>query len=143
VRFWDASAVVPLLVGEDRSDQADLLHAEDRAVVVWWGTRVEVTSALARQQRDGAFSAGGLAAATSRLRRLAASWIEVPATEPVREQALRLLRIHPLRAGDALQLAAALVTAEFRAESLEFVTFDARQAEAARLEGFAVLGRPF
>ena len=36
-------------------------------------------------------------------------WTEVPPIERVRDQASRLLRVHPLRAADALQLAAALV----------------------------------
>ena len=139
MRFWDASAIVPLLVQEQLSPRADTLLAEDRAIVTWWGTMVECSSALARQHRDHGLDLGGLQSATARLRRLALSWIEVPAVQPVREQALRLLRIRALRAGDAVQLAAALVTAEFRPDTLEFVTFDTRQATAAELEGFRVL----
>ena len=67
-------------------------------------------------------------------------WTEVTALEPVRRYAERLVETHPLRAGDALQLAAAIVAAEERPDSLEFVTFDRRQAEAAEREGFRVLG---
>jgi len=58
--------------------------------------------------------------------------------EEVRRQARRLLRVHPLRAADALQLGAAIVWAG-RYEGREFVSLDARLREAARLEGFAVL----
>ncbi len=60
--------------------------------------------------------------------------------EPFRRYAERLVETHPLRAGDALQLAAAIVAAEERPDSIEFVTFDRRQAEAAEREGFRVLG---
>jgi hypothetical protein len=41
---------------------------------------------------------------------------------------------------DALQLAAALVAAEGKATALPLVTLDRRLGEAARLEGFSVLG---
>jgi uncharacterized protein len=139
VRFWDASAIVPLLVREPQSDRVDAILAQDRTVVVWWGTVVECTSALLRQRRDGALDPRGLTAATARLRRLATSWIEVQPGDHVRDHALRLLRIHRLRAGDALQLAAALIAADTRPDTIEFVTLDARQAEAAEREGFRVV----
>jgi predicted nucleic acid-binding protein len=67
-------------------------------------------------------------------------WTEVAAIEPVRRHAERLVEAYPLRAADALQLAAAVVAAEERPETLDFVTFDARQGEAAEREGFRVLG---
>jgi hypothetical protein len=53
----------------------------------------------------------------------------------VREQALRLLRVHTLRAADALQLAAALEWAGAPTDA-DFVTFDDRLREAAVREGF-------
>jgi predicted nucleic acid-binding protein len=56
-----------------------------------------------------------------------------------RRNAERLLQKYPLRAADAHQLGAAAVAAEGRPESLEFVTFDRRLADAARGEGFCLL----
>lgn len=50
-----------------------------------------------------------------------------------------LLELHPLRAADALHLAAALLAVEERPQGLGFVTFDLRLADAAEREGFAVL----
>jgi predicted nucleic acid-binding protein len=52
-------------------------------------------------------------------------------------RAIRFLRVHPLRAADALQLAAAFVAAERRPPSLEMVTLDDRLANAAK--GFAII----
>jgi uncharacterized protein len=52
---------------------------------------------------------------------------------------VRFLRVHPLRAADALQLAAAFVAAERRPSSLDIVTLDDQLAAAARKEGFVVL----
>jgi uncharacterized protein len=56
--------------------------------------------------------------------------------------AVRFLRVHPVRAADALQLAAAFVAAERRPASLEVITFDDRLAVAARKEGFVVTEVP-
>jgi len=66
-------------------------------------------------------------------------WIVVAASQEVRRLAVRSVRIHQLRAGDALQLAAGLLWAEDRPGGREFVSLDDRLAEAARLEGFSVL----
>lgn len=52
---------------------------------------------------------------------------------------MRLLRVHRLRAADAVQIAAAIVAADFQPGSLEFVTLDVRQADAAEREGFRVI----
>jgi predicted nucleic acid-binding protein len=50
-----------------------------------------------------------------------------------------LLRVHPLRAADALQLAAAIIAADSEPRSLAFVTLDDRLARAAEREGFPVV----
>jgi predicted nucleic acid-binding protein len=126
-------------VRESSSDRLARALSEDPAIVTWWGSGVECVSALARLERDAAMDRVGMVAAMQRLRAASASWAEVPASLPVREQAMRLLRVHPMRAGDALQLAAAIVAADFQPSSLEFVTLDSRQAAAAEREGFRVI----
>ena len=65
--------------------------------------------------------------------------MKIEPSEIVRESAIRFLRVHPLRAADALQLGAAFVAAERRPPSLEVVTFDDRLADVARKEGFALI----
>lgn len=107
--------------------------------MVWWGTRVECVSSLARLEREGAAPATRLAAAFKRLAVLSEAWREIAPSSLVRETAVRLLRVHPLRAADSLQLAAALVAANDEPGSLPFVTFDERLADAARREGFEIL----
>jgi hypothetical protein len=72
------------------------------------------------------------------LDRLRASWLEIEPSEALRQGAMRLLRVHPLRAADTLQLAAALVWAGIAA-GRGFVTLDQRLADAARAEGFDVV----
>lgn len=139
MRFWDASAIVPLLVQEPERARVLALLDDDPELLVWWGTPVECTSALARREREGALTAAGVTEASARLRTLMQAWQEVLAVDPVRATAQRLLRVHPLRAADALQLAAAVVASEHEPASLPFVCLDERLAEAAAREGFAVL----
>ena len=78
-------------------------------------------------------------AALERLRAISEQWNEVAPGEAVRAIAQRLLRVHPLRAVDALQLAAAIVAAGRDPASLEFVCLDDRLADAATREGFRVV----
>ena len=139
MRFWDASAIVPLLVAESSTRRLQTLAAEDSAILVWWGCEVECVSALARLEREGAFNEAAMTAALARLRQLVAGWHEVDPSDAIREAATRFLRVHPLRAADALQLAAAFLAAERRPASLELVTLDDRVAAAARKEGFTVI----
>ncbi len=139
MKFWDASAIVPLLVAEPATRPLQILAAHDPEMLVWWGSEVECSSALARLERAGALDVRSATLAFERLNQLAAGWHEIEPSELVRETAIRFLRVHPLRAADALQLAAAFMAAERRPASLQLVTFDDRLADAARREGFALV----
>ena len=139
MRFWDASAIVPLLVAEASTRRLQALAAKDSTMLVWWGSEVECVSALARLERDGALNGRAMMLVLQRLRHLAAGWNEVDPSDAIREAAARFLRVHPLRAADALQLAAAFLAAERSPASLEMITLDDRLAAAARKEGFAVI----
>jgi len=138
VRFWDSSAVVPLLVREANTERMGRIVVEDPEMIVAWTTAVECASALARLRRAGHMDAVAESAVLRLLRELGEEWAEVQPVEPVRVTAMRLLRTHPLRAADALQLAAALAWAPAPAGDV-FVTLDERLARAATLEGFSVL----
>ena len=140
MRFWDSSAVVPLLVGEAASDDMTAEYLRDPEMVVWWATTVECVSALARLEHDGALEPLSMATAIQRLNSLDGAWREVQPTARVRQIAIRLLRVHGVRAADALQLSAALAAAEDHPASLELVTLDHRIGRAAEREGFTVIG---
>jgi predicted nucleic acid-binding protein len=116
------------------------LYRSDPRVAAFWGTRVECESAIAGLEREGRLRRRSAVAAWGRAERFAATWQEVQPVELLRETALRLLRVHDLRAADALQLAAALAVSEGRPASLSFVCLDERLAAAAEREGFQVLG---
>lgn len=139
MKFWDASALVPLLVQEAATDFVMALAGRDPDMLVWWGSQVECVSALARLEREAALDRERADLAFDRLAALAGAWHEIEPSEIVRESAIRFLRVHPLRVADALQLGAAFVAAERRPPSLELVTFDDRLADVARKEGFVLI----
>ncbi len=138
MKFWDTSAVIPLLVQETRSAHYHALMVRDAELAVWWGTEIECWSALARAQRNGRFDARMFDLATAALDALRRSWFEISPSDEVRREARRLLRLHPLRAADSLQLGAALVWSG-RYEGYELVASGEQLRNAAQLEGFMVI----
>lgn len=140
MRFWDSSSIVPLLVDEAATAATTREYESDPQIIVWWATAVECVSALTRREREGRLHAQALSEAVERLAHLELAWREVQALDRVRSTAVRLLRVHPLRSADALQLGAALVAAEDHPGTLPFVTLDDQLALAAEREGFPVVG---
>ncbi|MFI5177286.1 MAG: type II toxin-antitoxin system VapC family toxin [Vicinamibacterales bacterium] len=139
MRFWDSSALVPLLVAEPATSAVRECYLKDHAVAVWWATPVECSSAIARLERDRRLPAKAAAESYRRLDALMPSWIEIEPNAEIREVARRLLRAYPLRTAAALQLAAAYLAAERRPPTLDLVTLDDRLADAADREGFIVV----
>jgi predicted nucleic acid-binding protein len=140
VRFWDTSAVVPLLVDEPNSHLSRRLLDEDRAMAVWALTRTEAFSALRRKRREGKLDDVGLEKARRKLAAFAGSWVEVEDLLSVRGHAERFLNEHALRAGDALQLGAAWHHADGRPRRRAFVVFDGPLQDVAAEVGFTVMG---
>lgn len=138
MRFWDTSALVPLLLEQDATPEVRSLLTEDPDMASWWGASIECVSAVTRLRREDRLSVREEERVLELLGMLRTSWLEVLPSEEVRDLAVRLLRVHSLRAADALQLAAARVWAG-SAQRPELVTYDERLALAARLEGFRVL----
>jgi predicted nucleic acid-binding protein len=139
MRFWDSSALVPLLIEEPESEEMIRLLTEDEEIAVWWGTPTECWSALARREREADWAAKTTDEALANLPKIMERAHEVLPTRAVRACSRRLLFTHALRAADALQLAAAVVLNFIEAAELEFVTLDAVLAQAARKEGLRVI----
>jgi uncharacterized protein len=139
VRFWDSSAVAALLVEESRSVATRELLTDDRELAAWWGSRVECISALRRRERAGALDRHATEQALALLEELSDGWYEVLPGDALRVQAERALAVHPLRAADALQLAAALTWRGSEITTLDFVCLDERLRDAASREGFRSL----
>lgn len=139
MKFWDTSAILPLCLQEPMSGTVQAILRQDEQMVVWWSTVIECSSAFARLRREGRVDWGQEARLRQVLGLLATHWSEVLPGQLVREEAARLLLNHPLRAADAMQMAAAVVWADHRPCGQELICLDERLREAARREGFVIL----
>lgn len=136
--FWDASAIVALLAKQESTPKASELGRRFGNVVVWWGTTVEVRSAIAKRVRQKLMTKGDAEQSLRRFRALRTRWAEVEPLERIRSDAEEYPDRFGLRAGDALQLAAALAWCSNRPKNRPFVSFDNDLADAAQEVGFEV-----
>lgn len=140
MRYWDASALVPLIIAEPSTAIVRGWLETDTDIVTWAWTRVEIVSAIERRTREGALSRANRRQVLERLNQFTATWDEVTETFAVRSKASLLLSRHPLRAADAGQLGAALLLQEqLGGRSLPFACLDDRLSQAAELEGLTPL----
>jgi predicted nucleic acid-binding protein len=137
-RYFDASALVKRYVRETGGITVRRLLASGIAASSRL-SEVEVSSGIIRRAREGAFTI------QRRDRMLAALQRDVPAlalvemTLEITADARTLLVRHPLRAGDAVQLASCLYLQQQLAQPVPFVAFDGRLVHAARAEGLTVI----
>jgi hypothetical protein len=137
--FWDTSALLLLICQQPKSQQARAAHRSYPVINVWWGTRVECHSALQRLIREGDLSGKEERQAFLSLEKLSSQWVEIQPSEEVRQSAERLLKLHPLRAADSLQLSAALIWCNRHPHGKVFISDDTKLLEAAEKEGFNVI----
>jgi predicted nucleic acid-binding protein len=116
----------------------DLLW-EDDELTVWWGNWIECEVAISRLRRDGVLNEESEREARTRLSRLANEWAEIDPTDDIRLLASLVSKAHPLKAADALQLAAALRWCEGNTSGANFVCLDNQLRQAAEDESFGVL----
>jgi predicted nucleic acid-binding protein len=138
VIFWDSSAVLPLLVWEPETKKRESQLRAHPVMAAWWGTRIECHSAIRRKEREGGLSGDSARKGLARLEHLASTWFEVNPSEALRLRSERLLKAHPLRAADALQLGAALLAFNEKTAGEVLYTSDERLAGASEREGFRV-----
>jgi predicted nucleic acid-binding protein len=133
---------VPLIMAESQSATLATLVAEDKEATIWWGTPLECHSALHRRHRERPLVHADMTAAIERIRMIVEHADTVSPSDELRRRAARLLAVHPLRAADALQLAAALLWCEEQPHAEGFVSLDGKLRDAAQKEGFSVLPTP-
>ncbi len=74
MKYWDASAITPLIAEEPTRNYLLKLLEHDADMLAWWGTPVEIVSALARREREGLLTADDVTAALTTVHALAESW---------------------------------------------------------------------
>jgi predicted nucleic acid-binding protein len=132
--YFDASALVKCYAREPESTTVERLLGSTAGATSRLSA-VEVTSALTRRARSGACSPRDLNRMLHSFDDDLARLSIVELTEDVVALARGLLERHPLRAGDAIQLASCLVLQEGIRADVSFMAFDERLAKAARAEG--------
>ncbi len=135
MKYWDASALVALIVGEPTGVDLFQLVADDPQILTWSWTPVEIASAIERRVREGSVGIQARRMMLERLGELALRWDLVDDSAVVARRAMSLLARHPLRAADSGQLGAALLIADQGFPKLEFVCLDRNLALAAEREG--------
>ena len=135
--FWDSSALLPLCVNQPQTARAKAVYRA-YGIIVWWATPVEIASGLTRLQRMGNIARNEFLIGKQRALDLADRWDTLAPTPRILSDACSLLEAYPLRAADAMQLAAALENCGHKADGEVFVTGDQRLADAARQTGFTV-----
>ena len=130
--YVDSSALLKLYFAESDSRRAEDILASDPDWITGRLTAVEVRRNLARE-----LLGPDLAAARHQFERDWANTAVVELTAEVCEAAAELAEVTGARSLDALHLGAAKVVG---GGALPIVTFDLRQAQAARSLGWVVLG---
>lgn len=138
MNFWDSSALLPLFIREATSETMLDLQAVSREMVAWTLTAVEMASAINRLLRMDRISPEGAQTALSHWENFLPELYLIRNVDLVKLKAIRLLRLHPLKAADALQLAAALIACNDTPSGHLFITLDSQLAQAASREGFCV-----
>lgn len=139
LRFWDSSALLALAAREVASEKMDFLLQRDPEVAFWWGAPLACLTALADAKRRERISGLGFDRGRAVIDHLRSRSYEIQPTGEVRARAARLVSVHPLKADQALELAAALLWCKERTNGAGFVSLDSSLRLAAALEGFRVL----
>lgn len=136
--FWDTSSIIPLCVRQDTSQAFRSLWRKTNRIIVWWGSTIEVRSAISRLLQEEGIDARGLQFALARLEQIRQEWAEIMPSEKVRALAETLPDSYGLRALDSCQLAAALVWCNEKPNGRLFVCDDSKLSIAAQKAGFSV-----
>jgi predicted nucleic acid-binding protein len=138
ILYLDTSALVKLIHPEAGSEVVRRAVAQANALATSVLTRIEVHATLARLGREGASQE----LLTSWFSAFARLWVPMALINMDRavDVASGLCLKHPLRSLDAIHLASALRIREEGQLEVAFATADRRLGEAARKEGFALVG---
>lgn len=136
--FWDTSALLLLCVRQAESPTYQRWWQRSDRIVVWWGTTVEMRSALSRLARGREITPQGLQFALTRMEAMRPQWRAIAPSEKLRDRAEGLPDAYGVKALDAFQLAAALIWCQEKPKGRLFLCDDAQLSAAASQAGFTV-----
>jgi predicted nucleic acid-binding protein len=122
--FWDSSALAPLCTNEPRSINAGKLWKQFTQKFVWWESSIEISSALARLERENKISMQQRLKAEKRLEILETVWVEIQPEVRIKELAKTFPVKYRMKAADSLQLASAMIWCREQPKGKDFVSGD-------------------
>jgi len=139
ILFWDTSALLPICCSQASFTVLSKRFAKQFSKkAIWWGTSIEIQSALSRLLQEGDLDDQQFVKAQRRWEILSKVLYVVEPKIRVREIAETLPQIYGLRVLDSFQLAAALVWCKEKLRNRPFVCYDDKLAKAAEKAGFTV-----
>jgi len=139
VIFFDASAAAKRYFREVGSERVQELWNRPENFASLEILRCELASILNRKLRERALTRDAYRALREQMQEDLPGLGAVPADSSLIEKASGLLELHPLKALDALYLAAALSLEQVLRSPVLFVSADRQLLRAARAEGLQVL----
>jgi predicted nucleic acid-binding protein len=139
LRYWDSSALIPLLLTEPRTPEILEIYRQDPAMAVWCLTPYEIWAAIARRRKEGRLRSPDIRTLRVRLSALARDWTVIRDPDAIGKTAYRILDVHGLGPAQAIQISAALAIVGGSADEIPFVTLDDRVAQAAIAEGLSIM----
>lgn len=136
--FSDSGALVPLCINEPRSILAGKLWKQFPEKIVWWETSIEISSALARIERENKITFAQRQKAERRLETLEKIWREIQPVVRVKELARTFPALYGLKAADSMQLASALVWCKEKPKNRDFISADEKLIKVAEVVGFTI-----
>ena len=137
-RYFDASALVKRYVHEVESPAVNRWLGESSSATCRL-SEAEIAATLARKLRDHELSSATHKQKIALLNADLVSMRVIEMSPAIFVGVNAVVERYPLRAGDALHLAAALILRDVLGEELEFVCYDTRLRRAAQAEGLRVL----
>jgi len=138
--YLDTSALVKLYAEEENGRELVRRAVEEsERTATSTVAYAEARAGLARQQREGIFTAEELRRAVSDLDDDWPTYARLTVSDPLARQAGELAERHALRGYDSVHLASAVRLGK-RFEDLRFLAFDGRLTDAARQASLSVYG---
>lgn len=137
--FWDSSAIVPVCCVQECSVSARRAYRKFKKPIVWWGTPIEMQSALRKLNQTGFLTKRQSISALRLWENFRANSHSVILFEKTILLAEELPEKFGLRSLDAFQLASALIWCSERPRNRQFICADRRLAEVASDAGFDVV----
>ena len=129
--------MVTLFVEQAQSGKYLAQIKQDPQVLTAWHAVPECASAFCRLRREAFISERQLNDLLKQLEEVVGNWFIISPGKRLEKLTLRALRIHPLRAMDAIHLAAACLARNEEDSGMGFFSEDICLSEAAAKEGFS------